>query len=325
MTMRKLAMVGMAVGLALMIGVVARAADYPTHPIKLIVPTAPGGINDIVARLIQPGLTEALKQPIVIENKTGANNIIGTEFVAKSAPDGYTLVVVPASHSVNPAVRTNMPFNTEKDLAPIILVGKNAMLFLVNPKVLAKTLREFAALAKASPNKFSFATPGMASQSHLVISQWDNMAGVEVTHIPYRGGAPATLATISGETQFTVMSSLLAAPQVEAGKLRALAIGSLKRDPHFPDVPTMSEAGYPGVEAVTWVGLFAPAGTPREIVVRLNTEIDRIIHEPDTAAKLDKQGIVVAGGPPEVLGRLVGEEIKRWTAVARQNHISVGR
>jgi tripartite-type tricarboxylate transporter receptor subunit TctC len=261
----------------------------------------------------------------VIENKTGANNIIGTEFVAKSAPDGYTLVVVPASHSVNPAVRTNMPFNTEKDLAPIILVGKNAMLFLVNPKVLAKTLREFAALAKASPNKFSFATPGMASQSHLVISQWDNMAGVEVTHIPYRGGAPATLATISGETQFTVMSSLLAAPQVEAGKLRALAIGSLKRDPHFPDVPTMSEAGYPGVEAVTWVGLFAPAGTPREIVVRLNTEIDRIIHEPDTAAKLDKQGIVVAGGPPEVLGRLVGEEIKRWTAVARQNHISVGR
>jgi tripartite-type tricarboxylate transporter receptor subunit TctC len=218
-----------------------------------------------------------------------------------------------------------MPFNTEKDLTPIILIGKNAMLFLVNPKVPAKTLREFAALAKASPNRFSFATPGMASQSHLVISQWDNMAGVEATHIPYRGGAPATLATISGETQFTVMSSLLATPQVEARKLRALAIGSLQRDPHFPDVPTMSEAGYPGVEAVTWVGLFAPAGTPREIVARLNQEIDRIIHEPDTAAKLDKQGIVVAGGPPEVLGRLVDEEIKRWTDVARQNHISVGR
>ena len=313
------------IGLSLAIGVAAHAADYPTHAIKLIVPTAPGGINDIVARLIQPGLADALKQPIVIENKTGANNIVGTEFVAKSAPDGYTLVVVPASHSVNPAVRTNMPFNTEKDLTPIILVGKNAMLFLVNPKVPAKTLREFAALAKASPDKFSFATPGMASQSHLVISQWDNMAGVEATHIPYRGGAPATLATISGETQFTVMSSLLAAPQVEAGKLRALAIGSLKRDPHFPDVPTIAEAGFPGIEAVTWVGLFAPAGTPPEIVARLNKEIDRIIHEPDVAAKLDKQGIVIAGGPPDVLGRLVDEEIKRWTKVARQNHISVGR
>lgn len=319
--MRKIALIG----LVLALGVAARAADYPTHAIKLIVPTAPGGLNDIVARLIQPGLVAALKQPIVIENKTGANNIIGTEFVAKSAPDGYTLVVVPASHSVNPAVRTNMPFNTEKDLAPIILVGKNAMLFLVNPKVPAKTLREFAALAKASPDKFSFATPGMASQAHLIISQWDKMAGVEATHIPYRGGAPATLATIAGETQYTVMSSLLAAPQVEAGKLRALAIGSLKRDPHFPDVPTMAEAGYPGVEAVTWVGLFAPAGTPPEIVAKLNKEIDRIIHEPDTAAKLDKQGIVVAGGPPEVLGRLVDEEIKRWTGVARQNHISVGR
>ena len=220
-------MVGLVVSLVLMLGVAARAADYPTHPVKLIVPTAPGGINDIVARLIQPGLTEALKQPIVIENKTGANNIIGTDFVAKSAPDGYTLVVVPASHSVNPAVQAKMPFNTEKDLSPIILIGKNAMLFLVNPKVPAKSLREFAALAKAGPNKFSFATPGTASQSHLVISQWDNMAGVEAIHIPYRGGAPATLATISGETQFTVMSSLLAAPQVAAGKLRALAIGSL--------------------------------------------------------------------------------------------------
>jgi tripartite-type tricarboxylate transporter receptor subunit TctC len=151
------------------------------------------------------------------------------------------------------------------------------------------------------------------------------MAGVEATHIPYRGGAPATLATIAGEAQFTVMSSLLAAPQVEAGKLRALAIGSLKRDPHFPDVPTMAEAGYPGVEAVTWVGLFAPTGTPREIVALLNKEIDRIIHEPDVAAKLDRQGIVIAGGPPDVLGRLVDEEIKRWTGVARQNHISVGR
>jgi tripartite-type tricarboxylate transporter receptor subunit TctC len=152
MTLRKVAMVCLTACLALTIGVAARAADYPTHAIKLIVPTAPGGINDIVARLIQPGLMAALKQPIVIENKTGANNIIGTDFVAKSAPDGYTLVVVPASHSVNPAVHAKMPFNTEKDLTPIILVGKNAMLFLVNPKVPAKTLREFAALAKASPD-----------------------------------------------------------------------------------------------------------------------------------------------------------------------------
>jgi tripartite-type tricarboxylate transporter receptor subunit TctC len=310
---------------ALLVVTAADAADYPNKPIRLIVPTAPGGVNDIVARLIQPGLAAALKQPIVIENKSGANNIIGTDFVAKSAPDGYTLVVVPASHSVNPAVNSRMPFDTEKDLAPIILIGKNAMLFLVNPQVPAKTVQEFAALAKANPDKFSFATPGMASQAHLVISQWEIMTGVKATHIPYRGGAPATLATIAGETQFTVMSSLVAAPQVEAGKLRALAIGSLKRDPHFPDVPTLAEAGYPGVEAVTWVGLFAPAGTPRDIIDRLNKEIDHIIHDPAIVSKLDAQGIAVDGGPPEALGALVSSEIRRWTEVAKQNHISAER
>ena len=303
----------------------AGAAEFPDHPVKLIVPTAPGGVNDIVARLIQPGLSAALKQPIVVENKSGANNIIGTNFVAKSPPDGYTLVVVPASHSVNPAVQANMPFDTEKDLTPIILIGKNPMMFLVNPQVPATTLQEFSALAKANPNKFSFATPGMASQAHLVIAQWAIMAGVEATNVPYRGGAPSMLATIGGEVQFTVMSSLLAAPQVGAGKLRALAIGSLQRDRNFPDLPTFSEVGYPGLEAVTWVGVFAPAGTPPAIVARLNDEIDRIIHDPDVAAKLDKQGIVVDGGSPDVLSRLVANEIARWTAVARKNHISVER
>lgn len=308
--------------LAMLLATAANAADYPTHPIKLIVPTAPGGVNDIVARLIQPGLAAALKQPIVIENKSGANNIIGTDFVAKSAPDGYTLVVVPASHSVNPAVNPKMPFDTERDLTPVILIGKNAMLFLVNPQVPARSIQEFAALAKASPDKFSFATPGLASQAHLVIAQWQILTGVKATHIPYRGGAPATLATIGGETQFTVMSSLLAAPQVEAGKLRALAIGSVKRDPHFPDVPTLNESGYRDVEAVTWVGLFAPARTPRDIVTRLNTEIDRIIHDPDIASKLEAQGVTVDGGPPEVLGKLVSDEIRRWTEVARQSRIS---
>jgi tripartite-type tricarboxylate transporter receptor subunit TctC len=303
----------------------AGAAEFPDHPVKLIVPTAPGGVNDIVARLIQPGLSAALKQPIVVENKSGANNIIGTNFVAKSPPDGYTLVVVPASHSVNPAVQANMPFDTEKDLTPIILIGKNPMMFLVNPQVPATTLQEFSALAKANPNKFSFATPGMASQAHLVIAQWAIMAGVEATNVPYRGGAPSMLATIGGEVQFTVMSSLLAAPQVEAGKLRALAIGSLQRDRNFPDLPTFSEVGYPGLEAVTWVGVFAPAVTPPAIVARLNDEIDRIIHDPDVAAKLDKQGIVVYGGSPDVLSRLVANEIARWTAVAQKNHISVER
>jgi tripartite-type tricarboxylate transporter receptor subunit TctC len=308
--------------LALALATPAAAADYPNHPIKLIVPAQPGGINDTVARIIQPKLVEALKQPIVIENKSGANNLIGTDFVAKSAPDGYTLVVVPASHSVNPAVR-KMPFDTERDLTPVILIGKNALMFLVNPAVPAKSLQEFSALAKAQPNKFSFATPGMASQAHLVLSQWASTAGVAATQIPYRGGAPAMLATIAGEAQFTMMSSVLAAPQVEAGKLRGLAVGSLERDPHFPDIPTLNESGYPGLEAVTWVGVFAPAGIPPAIVARLNADIDRVIHDPEVAANLDKQGLMVQGGKPDVLGRLVSTEIARWTAVARDGNIRV--
>jgi tripartite-type tricarboxylate transporter receptor subunit TctC len=156
-----------------------------------------------------------------------------------------------------------------------------------------------------------------------VLSQWASLAGVTATQIPYRGGAPAMLATIAGEAQFTMMSGVLAAPQVAAGKLRALAVGSLERDPHFPDTPTLDETGYPGLEAVTWVGVFAPAGTPPAIVARLNAEIDRVIHDPDVAANLDKQGLVVQGGRPDVLGRLVTAEIARWTAVARQGKISI--
>jgi tripartite-type tricarboxylate transporter receptor subunit TctC len=316
------AQIYLALSLAFALATQAAAADYPDHPIKLIVPASPGGINDTVARIIQPKLVEALKQPIVIENKTGANNMIGTDFVAKSPPDGYTLLVVPASHSVNPAVR-KMPFDTERDLSPVILIGKSALMFLVNPSVPAKSLQEFSALAKAQPDKFSFATPGVASQAHLVLSQWASAAGVSATQIPYRGGAPAMLATISGEAQFTMMSGVLAAPQIAAGKLRGLAVGSLERDPHFPDIPTLNESGYPGLEAVTWVGVFAPAGTPPAIVARLNAVVDRVIHDPDVAANLDKQGLIVQGGEASVLGRLVTIEIARWTAVARQGHISV--
>jgi tripartite-type tricarboxylate transporter receptor subunit TctC len=311
------------VGFAIALVTQAYAADYPDHAIKLIVPTAPGGINDIIARLIQPGLAAALKQPIVIENRPGANNIIGTDFVAKSRPDGYTLGVVPASHSVNPAVQAKMPFDTEKDLTPVILIGKNPMLFLVNPAVHANTMKEFIAAAKQKPGGFNYSTPGMASQAHLIIEQLDEMSGISATHVPYRGGAPAMLATIGDETQFTLMSSSLAAPQVQAGKLRALAIGGLQRDPHLPNVPTFAEAGFPGMEAVTWAGIVAPAGTPPAIVSRLNSEIDRIIHEPDVAANLEKHGFVIAGGRPEVLGHLVSDEIVRWTAVARKSHITI--
>jgi tripartite-type tricarboxylate transporter receptor subunit TctC len=317
---------GVVVAVAVLISFSAAGAQtWPSKPIKLVVPFAPGGANDIVARLLQPSLEKALGQPIVVENRPGASGVTGTDAVAKSAPDGHTLGVALATHSVNPAVNPKMPYDTEKDLSPIILIGKNPLMFVVNANVPAKTLAEFAALAKANPDKYNYATPGAASQAHLIISQWSNLAGVRIQHVPYRGGAPAILSTVSGETQFSVMSSLVSAAHIEAGKLRALAVGSLTRDPKFPDVPTVVESGYPGIEAVTWVGMFAPAGTPRPIIDRLNAEINRIIREPEIKAKLDQQGIVAGGGTPEEFAALISAEIKRWTAVARANNISLER
>jgi tripartite-type tricarboxylate transporter receptor subunit TctC len=304
----------------------ALAQSYPNKPIRVIVPLAPGGAADIVARLLQVPLEKALGQPIVVENKPGASGTLGTDMVAKAAPDGHTLGISMATQTtVNPAVTTSMPYDTEKDLQPIILVGKSPMMFLANANVPAKNVKEFIELAKASPEKFNYATPGAASQAHLVIAYWSRLAGIKIQHVPYKGGGPAIQSAIACETQLTVMSSLLAAPHVASGKLRALATGGLTRDPQFPDVPTMAELGYPDVEAVTWVGVYAPAGTPREIVMRLNSEIAKAIRDPEIKARLDKQGLVLAGGPPEELGKLISIEIKRWTAVARANKISVQR
>jgi tripartite-type tricarboxylate transporter receptor subunit TctC len=304
----------------------AAAQTYPNKPIRLIVPLAAGGAADIVARLLQGPLERALGQPVIVENKPGASGMLGTDMVAKATPDGHTLGISMATQTtVTPAVSTSMPYDTEKDLAPVILVGKSPMLFLANAAVPAKTVGEFVALAKANPEKFNYATPGAASQAHLVIAYWSGLAGIKIQHVPYKGGGPAVLATVSGETQFTVMSSLLAAPHVAAGKLRALATGGLARDPRFPDVPTMAELGYPDVEAVTWVGIYAPAGTPREIVQKLNAEIAKIVREPDNKAKLDKQGLILTSGPPEELGKAISVEIKRWSDVARANNISVKR
>ncbi len=303
----------------------ASGQAYPTRPVRLVVPFAAGGANDIVARLIQPSLEKSLGQPVIVENKPGASGILGTDMVAKSEPDGHTLGVALATHSVNPAVNPTMPYDTEKDLAPVILVGKNPLMFLVNASVPAKTMAEFAKLVKANPDRYNYATPGAASQAHLIVSQWSNLADVKIQHLPYRGGGPAIIATVAGEAQFSVMSSLLSAPHVASGKLRALAIGSASRDKQFPDVPTMVESGFPDIEAVTWVGVFAPAATPQPIIDRLNREIARILREPDVAAKLGAQGITVAGGPPEELRKLVSSEILRWTAVAKQNGIKVGK
>lgn len=301
----------------------AQAADYPTRPVRLIVPFAAGGANDIVARLLQPGLEKALGQPVIVENKPAASGTVGTDMVAKAPPDGHTLLMAFTTHTVNPAVNSKLPYDTEKDLAPVVLVGKNPLLFIVNDKVPAKTLAEFVALAKANPGKFNYATPGAASQAHLLLALWSKLAGIEMQHIPYRGGAPAVLGTVTGEAQLTAMSPLASLAQIQAGTIRPLAVGSLDRDPHFPGVPSVAETGYPGFEAVAWVGLFTTAGTPKEIVERLNTEVNRLFRDPQIAQKLDEQGVTPVGGSAESFGAFISAEIARWREAAKVAKVTV--
>jgi len=297
------------------------AEVYPARPVRIVVPFAPGGLNDTVARLIQPYLEKSLGQPVIVDNRPGASGIVGTDAVAKAPPDGHMLLMVASSYTVIPATNSKVPYDSERDLQPIVMVGKNPLLFVVTAKLAARTLPEFVALAKADPGRLNYASPGAASQNHLVVELFSRAASIKLQHVPYRGGAPAITATVAGETELTVISPLASLPQIEAGNLRALAAGSLARDPQFPDLPTVAESGFPGFEAVQWVGLLTTAGTPRPIVERLNAEVNRALKEPDLIAKLAQQGAAPAGGTAEDFQKTIAAEIRKWTEVARLANI----
>jgi tripartite-type tricarboxylate transporter receptor subunit TctC len=293
------------------------AQDYPSRPIRLIVPFAAGGLNDVVARLIAPHLERSLGQPVIVDNRPAASGIVGTDATAKATPDGYTLLMVASSFAILPATHAKLPYDAERDLAPIVMVAKNSLLFLVNPKVPARSLAEFVALAKANPGKLNYASPGAATQTGLVIELFSRKAGIKLQHIPYRGGAPAMTAMVAGDTQFTAISTLLSLPQIEAGALRAIATGSLTREAQFPDLPTVAEQGYPGFEAIQWIGLLTTAGTPREIVERINTEVNRALREGDLIAKFAQQGLAPAGGSSAEFARTIATDIRTWSETAR--------
>jgi tripartite-type tricarboxylate transporter receptor subunit TctC len=296
--------------------------SYPNRPIHIIVPFPPGGLNDNVVRTIQRPLQEELGQPIVIENRTGASGIVGTDAVAKSMPDGYTLLVVASSHTVLPVMHAKLPYDAERDFVPISILVRDPLLFLVNNSVAAKTLPEFIAFAKSQPGKTSYATPGTASQSHLVTELLSQRAGIKMIEVPYRGGAPAMLALTKGEVQFAVLSRQLSMPQIQSGTIRAIASGGQKRDPHFLALPTLKETGFPNMEAAQWVGILAPAGTPKEIVMHINAALRRILSTPDVIAKLDAQGVTPAANSPEEFQNLISTEIKEWQEVAQRAGIT---
>jgi tripartite-type tricarboxylate transporter receptor subunit TctC len=295
-----------------------RADTYPNRPVRIIVPTQAGAAQDIIARLLQPYLEKAFGQPIIVENRSGASTMIGTDAVAKAAPDGHTLLIVPTTFTVNAALNSKLSFDLERDLAPITVLVKNPLLFAVNAKVKARTLTELVALVKAEPGKFNYGTSGASTQAHLLLEMWSARAGIKMQHVPYRGGAPAALAVATGEVQLVLLSPLGILPQIEAGMVRPLATGGLTRDPKFPDLPTAAEAGFPGFEAVQWLGLLTTAGTPADIVARINLEVNRALRDPDMVARLAMQGTTPAGGTAQEFKTLILDEVRNWKDIAQK-------
>ena len=307
--------------LAWLLTVAVAHAQSSSGLIRIIVPFAAGGINDTAARLLQPYLEKALGRTVIVDNRPAASGIVGTDAVAKALPDGRTLLMVASSFTVLPATSARLPYDSLRDLTPVAIVGTNPLLFVINPKVAANTLSEFVALAKNNPGKLNYATPGAASQTHLVTELFGQRAGITMQQVPYRGGTPALQSVVAGDTQFTVLSPLVSLPQIAAGNLRVLAVGSRVRDPQFPDVPTIAEQGYPDFEATQWVGLLTTAGTPADVVERLNAEVNKALREPELIAKLAQQGMSPGGGGADAFGAMIAREIEAWTAVARAAQI----
>jgi len=301
----------------------ALAQTWPTQTIRLIVPFPAGGSNDVMARLLAPHLEKSLGQSVIVENRPAAAGQVGSEAVARATPDGHTLLLIASSFTVQPALNPKLPYNTEKDFAPVTLVNTNAMFFFVHPSVRASTLTEFVALAKKEPGKYNYASPGVGSQTHLTIELLSRRTGIKLQHIPYRGGAPASQAMLSGETHFTLLAPNVQFPHVEAGKLRAIATGDSKRHPRMPNLTTTAEQGFKDLEAIQWVGILTTAGTPKPVIQRLNAEINKILKRSDVIAVLDKQGVSATGGTPEEFQALITREIGQWGKIAREANIKL--
>ncbi len=307
----------------LMLTGAAWAQDYPTKNITVIVPFPPGGINDAAVRILQPEVEKRLGKSLIIDNRAGAGGAIGTQAVARAAPDGYTLLAVASSHAVAPAVNPNLSYDTVKDFAPIIMIARDPMLFLVNSKVPAKDIGEFVALAKSKPGELNYSSPGFGTQTQFITELFKSKAGVQIQHVPFRGGAPALQAVIAGEVQFSVLSGQVSLPHIESGSIRAIALGGAARDPRVPNTPTIVEAGYPDVEAIQWIGLLAPAKTPDAIVTRLNAVVNEALADKNVREKLAIQGMTALGGKPEVLGVAIEREVKLWKEIAHSTKMKL--
>jgi tripartite-type tricarboxylate transporter receptor subunit TctC len=313
-----------AVALALAACGPALADDYPTHPIRLIVPFAAGGAADSVARIVGKRVGDALGQTVVVEDRGGGGGIIGTEIVRNSDADGYTLLLGQSGPiSINPGIYPKLPYDPEKDFAPISMTTTYPYVLVVNPSLGVKTVAELVALAKSKPGQLNYGTAGVGASNHLLTELFAGKAGIRMTHIPYRGTSLAVADLISGQVQVVFADPVSALAQVRAGTLTALAVTSKDRSPVAPDLPTIAESGYPGFDAIAWHGILAPAGTPPAIIDRLHAEIAKALKDPETIKLIEAQAIQVVGNTPQAFAGFIKQDIVLWKDVAQQAKVEV--
>jgi tripartite-type tricarboxylate transporter receptor subunit TctC len=306
-----------------MAGSSAWAQAWPSKPISLVVPFPAGGTTDVLARAVGQELSKSLGQPVVVESKPGAGATLGADFVVKSKPDGYTLLMGAVHHTIASSVYKKLPYDFQKDLAPVTTVALVPNVLVINPNVAAKNTKDLLALAKANPGKLTYGSNGNGTGQHLIGAQFESMGGVELLHVPYKGSGPLTTDLLGGQITMSFDTITPVLSHIKAGKLRALAVTTSKRSPALPDVPTLDESGLKGFNLGTWFGILAPANTPRDVVVRLNAEIVKIVNAPDFKKKMEDIGAEPIGNTPEQMAKQIKDDTERFAKLVKDAGVSI--
>lgn len=296
----------------------AVAQTYPQKPVRLVVPYPPGGGTDIIARIVGQKVSDSLGQQIIIDNRGGAGGTIGTEVVAKSAPDGYTILMAPTSHVINPSIYAKLPYDTVKDFAPITLAASATILLVVHPSIPARTVKELMAFAKARPGQLNFGSAGNGTVFHLTGELFKRQAGIDMVHVPFKGGGPTIANLVAGQVSVAFETMLALQPFVKAGRVRALAVTGAQRSSVMPELPTIVELGFPAIVAENWYGFYAPAATPRPIIARLNAEIVKTLRAPEIKQRFQEQGTEIVASTPGELSDAIRTEMEKWSRTARE-------
>jgi tripartite-type tricarboxylate transporter receptor subunit TctC len=301
----------------------AQTRDFPTRPVRVVVPVPPGGSVDVMARILAPKWGEVMGQNVIIDYRPGANTIVGSENVARAPADGYTLLINSLPFVVNPALYRKMPFDAERDFAPVSLLGSSPFVLVAHPSVPAKSVKELIALAKAQPGRLNYSSSGSGSNLHVAAELFKNLTGTNIVHVPYSGGGPALIAILNGEVGVSFLSLVAVTGHVANGRMRALGLTSAKRSKVMPDLPTIAEQGVPGYQFGAWFGIYAPAATPAPVVKTLNDAITRAVRDPALADRFDKEGAEIVGSTPEELAKHVKAELALWSKVVKSAGLKV--